>query len=455
MNFLHTYDGKDDYYTVTLERTGRIWYYRRVFNSMSCDKNGRKCIDAARRNGIHGQVSRYLNTLGSWSTYRDLTSLEEVPERVAQLTGAFFGVKGLVEGHPRLAGILGAIIAIHALEYATAGAATTITRLYGRGRPLVFYGGVTVRDSPGFAKKAGFINRLTGGWVLDARGCRFSEAGRTWSCQSITLEIGDGPRTLTRIQSYSLPQREFYFDRPVYVPGAGPEPAEGTRYVAIQRVIDLVRGNDSPDSIPGFIGQINEFENAVGLGAVKRAFFGLNWLTVDEGERDGGAFDSVDYDALVKGLPPGSPIQSGGYYQVSRGTTVPVSSSPGSGGWPSTTRPATSSPVGYGASLFGARPAAVRVTPGPAAQTPGGIPLDSVKARIVIDGKEYPLIVKRIMKNPISGVLRADAVYFDESTKQWREVAEAADRESLAQAVAEGRLAVTAPEDWPAHKIYY
>lgn len=427
---------------------------------MSCDKNGRKCIDAARRNGINGQVSRYLNTLGSWSTYRDLTSLEEVPERVAQLTGAFFGVKGLVEGHPRLAGILGAIIAIHGLEYATAGAATTLTRLYGRGRPLVFYSGVTVRDSPGFAKKAGFINRLTGGRVLDARGCRFSEAGRTWSCQSITLEVGDGPRTLTRLHSYSLPQREFYFDRPVYVPGAGPEPAEGTRYISIQRVIDLVRGNDSPDSIPGFIGQINEFENAVRLGAVKRAFFGLNWLTVDEGERDGGLLDAVDYDALVKGLPPGRPNQSGGYYQVSRGTAIPVSSSPSPGGWPSTTRPvsptATSSSVGYGASLFGSRPAAATSpTAIPVGQAPGAIPLESVKARFVTDGKEYPLIVKRIMKNPISGVLRADAVYFDELTKQWREVVEAADRESLAQAVAEGKLAVTAPEDWPAHKIYY
>lgn len=425
---------------------------------MSCEKNGRKCVDAARRNGIYGQVSRYLSTLGNWGTYRDLTSVEEIPERVAQLTGAFFGVKGLLEGHPCLTGILGAIIGIHAVEYATASAATTLTRLYGRGKPLVIYSGVTVRDNPGFAKKANFINRLTGGRVLDARACYFGESGRTWSCQSISLEVGDTLRTMTRIQSYSLPQREFFFDRPVYIPGAHPDPAEGERYVTIQRVIDMVRGNDTPDSIPGFIGQINEFENATGLGAVKRAFYAVNWVTVDEGERDGGGLDDVDYEALVKGLQPGSRNQGGGYYQVSKTSPIPVSK-PISGLWPSTTRPAATSPTssttGYGASLFGARPAAIPVTPGTTTQVPGGSPLDRVTARFVIDGKEYPLIVKRIMKNPITGALRADAVYFDDSTKQWREVVEDADREQLAQAVAEGKLPVTPPDDWPSIKLYY
>ncbi|MBN1992737.1 MAG: hypothetical protein JW953_08515 [Anaerolineae bacterium] len=49
---------------------------------MSCEKNGRRAGNAARRNGIWGQVSRYLNTLGSWSTYRDLTGLDQIPERV-------------------------------------------------------------------------------------------------------------------------------------------------------------------------------------------------------------------------------------------------------------------------------------------------------------------------------------------------------------------------------------
>ncbi|MBE7556707.1 MAG: hypothetical protein HS126_37125 [Anaerolineales bacterium] len=65
---------------------------------MSCEKNGRKFSDAARRNGIGGQVSRYLNTLGSWSTYRDIGSAEEIPERITQVTGAYFGIKGLIEG---------------------------------------------------------------------------------------------------------------------------------------------------------------------------------------------------------------------------------------------------------------------------------------------------------------------------------------------------------------------
>ena len=51
---------------------------------MACDRNARGCSNAARRNGIWGQASRYLNTIGSWNTYRDLKSFDQIPERLAQ-----------------------------------------------------------------------------------------------------------------------------------------------------------------------------------------------------------------------------------------------------------------------------------------------------------------------------------------------------------------------------------
>ena len=62
---------------------------------MSCGKNGQRCADAAKLNGISGQISRYLNTLGSLGTYRDLSKLEDIPGRVAEVTAAYFGVKGV------------------------------------------------------------------------------------------------------------------------------------------------------------------------------------------------------------------------------------------------------------------------------------------------------------------------------------------------------------------------
>ncbi|MEW5961866.1 MAG: hypothetical protein AB1801_29445, partial [Chloroflexota bacterium] len=150
--------------------------------------------DPTRRNGIIHQTQRYLDTLGRWSTYRDLGRAEEIPERIAQVTGAFFGLKGLVEGHPRLAGLLGIIIGLHALEQLTGGLATTGMRLYGRGRPVASYRGIMIRKSPFTPRTAAAMNRLTGGRVLAATGYYFFEGGRTWHCQSTTLQFGDEAR---------------------------------------------------------------------------------------------------------------------------------------------------------------------------------------------------------------------------------------------------------------------
>jgi hypothetical protein len=236
---------------------------------LSCEKGARRYSrDAATRNGIGGQVNRYLNTLGSWSTYRDIGSAEEIPERIAQVTGAYFGIKGLIEGHPRLVGVLGAIIGVHALEKVTGGMATTGMRLYGRGKPVASYRGIMIRKSPFTERSARALNRLTGGRVLAASGYYFFEGGRTWHSQSTTVQLGDEARTLTRVKSFSLPQREYFFDRPVTVPGDR-EPAEGEKTIPIQRVIDTVKGDEKPDAILGFIGGINELEGITLLRNIK------------------------------------------------------------------------------------------------------------------------------------------------------------------------------------------
>ena len=420
---------------------------------MSCDTGAKKySSSAAKRNGIGSQVSRYLNTLGSWSTYRDLGSAEEIPERIAQVTGAYFGIKGLIEGHPRVAGVLGVIIGVHALEKVTSGIATTGMRLYGRGKPVASYRGIMIRKSPFTPKAAGVMNRLTGGRVLEANGYYFFEGGKTWHTQSTTFQVGDEPRTLTRVKSFSIPQREYFFDRPVTVPGDR-EPAEGEKTIPIQRVIDTVKGDEEPDTIPGFIGSVNELEGVTPLRNIKHTLFAANWLLVDPGERDGSSGEYVDYETLVKGTPT---TGSGGVYQVARPASSTAS---GSNYWPSTTRipirmattpepirPArsTSPPQAqpYGPDLFRSGAAA--------GQANSLAPAERYKDRIRIGSKDYPPVVKRVVLSPFSaGGRKADAVYYDDDLNQWREVVDEEDRVNLARAVDEGRLSIIEPNDWP------
>jgi hypothetical protein len=405
---------------------------------LSCAQNGNRAAAANQRNGIVGQVGRYLNTLGSWSTYRDLNKAEEIPERIAQVTATFLGVKGFVAGHPRLTGLLGVIIGIHALEQVTGGLATTGMRLYARGQPVARYRGLLIRKSPFTPRQARLLNRVTGGRVLAANGYYFFEGGRTWHCQSMTLQVGDTPRSFTRVQSFSLPQREYFFDRPVSVPGAE-EAGSAEKNLPIQRVVDVIKGAEEPDGVPGFIGSVNELEGLTPLKGLKHALFAANWLLLDEGEREGQA-EQIDYEGLVKGTGQSSGLGRGGVYQVARSV-----GSAGSG-WPSTSRipirsvdrAGTAQP--YGANLFSSR------KPAP---SPPRRPAEQYRDRLRIGEREYPLVVKRVTTHPLSGQRKADAVYYDDTLQQWRAVVEDEDKIKLARAVDAGRLAVVDPADWP------
>jgi hypothetical protein len=417
------------------------------------DKSPRS-VSVARRNGLIGQVNRYLNTIGSWSTYRDLDSIEAIPHRLAQVTAAYLGLKGVALGHPRLAGLLGVVIAVHALEQLTGGLATAGMRLCARGRPLATYRGLLIRPSPFTPRTVRLLNRLTGGRVLAARGYYFFEAGKTWHCQSLTFHLGDQPRTLTWVQSFSLPQREFFFDRPVVVSGEQ-EPAAGEKTIAIQRVVDVVKGEEDPDTVPGFLGSVNELEGLTPLRGVKQALFMADWLLIDPGERDGGGGGYADYEALVKGTPPGGgSAGSGGVYLV----PSPAGGPPTGSGWPSTTRlplrPSHSSPQSAWPASVPSPPPPPPPPPheselfgsGPAVQSHPAI---RYKDRLRIGHKDYPLVVKRVVRSPFNGDERkADAVYYDE-VGLWREVVNEEDRLSLARAVEEGRLTLVEPAQWP------
>jgi hypothetical protein len=113
------------------------------------------------------------------------------------------------------------------------------------------YRGITIRKSPFTPEAAQALDQVTGGRLSLTAGYYFFESGRTWHCQSLTLQFGSEVRSLTQLHSFSLPQREFFFDRPVVVP-SDREPEEGERTISIQRIIDLVKGGELPETIPGF-----------------------------------------------------------------------------------------------------------------------------------------------------------------------------------------------------------
>jgi hypothetical protein len=259
---------------------------------LSCDRNGRKCADAARRNGIAGHISRYLNTITNWSSYRDVENLAALPGRLKEITAWFFGIDG------RIRGVFGVMIATHLVQQLTGAVTTAAVRVAVRGRPFGRWRGITLRESP-ISPLAGRVhNFFLRGRVEEAKGFYFHESGRTWHCHVARYRLGDTIKTLNQVQSLSFPGRQYFFDREL------PE----------QDVVDLVLGDKDPDNVPGYVGSINELDTLLGTKPVKQMLYFGNWLLVDEGERDaGGAGDVVDYDSYARPGPGGGPYNSPHY----------------------------------------------------------------------------------------------------------------------------------------------
>jgi hypothetical protein len=382
---------------------------------MACDRNGRRCASAAARNGISGYVSRYLNTLTNWQTYGEVGNVEDIPQRILDVTARFFGLDG------RIKGIFGILIATHLTEQITGAVATMAARLALRGKPFGRYRGITLRESPISPRVARGQARLLGASrVLAGKGSYFHESGRTWHCNSTTYRVGDMAKTLTHIQSLSLPNREYFFDREL-------QP---------QDVVDLVLGDRDPDTMPGYIGACNEIDGLLGVTkGIKRMMYVGNWLLVDEGERDAGA-EVVDYGDLGRG-------PSRGYAPSSSGS--PSSPPGGYGGWsnPSYRRSGMSDmhrrygPQGYSSDV---RPAEEdeRVSRHDFVGSlwdagPNGLPKQSIS----VDGKEVPLSIRSISVAP-DGRRLADAYYY--RNNQWWRVRDDRTRAAIAEDVAQGVL---------------
>jgi hypothetical protein len=394
---------------------------------MSCDRNGRRCSSAASRNGISGYFSRYLNTVTNWQTYGDVGNIEDIPQRVLDVTARFFGLDG------RIKGVFGVLIATHLAEQITGAVATMAARLTLRGKPFGRYRGITLRESPISPRVGRAQARILGASrVLESRGFYFHESGRTWHCNSTTYRVGDTPKTLTHIQSLSIPNREYFFDREL-------QP---------QDVVDLVLGDRDPDTIPGYIGSCNEIDGVLGFTkAIKRLLYVGNWLLVDEGERDAGE-ELVDYGDLGRG-PDGQPSSpsSGSPWRSPSGSGAPG----GYGGyrspslragpdWSNTYR--RYGPQGYTSDVQAVVDDDYRVDP---ASFVGNLWDTGHNGRprqtMSVDGREVPLSIRGIRTAP-DGRRLADAWYY--RNNQWWPVKSERTREAIAMDVAQGVLATDA-----------
>ncbi len=353
---------------------------------MSCNGKNKQCAAAAGRNGVWCVANKYLGTLGSLSSYQDLNSLEQVPGRVDQITAAFFGLAGLgnlTQGRwPRFIGRAAMVgLAIHAAEQATANVATAAIRSgLKRGQPVAKYRNVIIREQP--------QPPAARGDVLAAKGYYFHEGGRTWRAESVTWNVNGSPRTLTRVKSYSLPYREHYFDRPLTLGGdtevgqLGDDREARTLY--IQRVIDVVKGDEAAAAVPGHIGSTNELENITPLGDIKRAFVMANWYLVDESERDDPAANRevLNYGNMLTGVDSTRENEPG-YYQL-KPASSPATAKPAAGGGGSNPYRQQVETLAQAATIPTARSPVAAEPAAKAAEAPG-----IAQARIVPSGNHW------------------------------------------------------------------
>lgn len=83
--------------------------------------------------------------------------------------------------------------------------------------------------------------------VKAGEGLMFEVGGKTWHRGTLTFQTSQGERTLTHLQSLSLPSTHYYFDRPL----------------GDNETVGIVTGQKGfePKQLPGYAGQVSEVES--------------------------------------------------------------------------------------------------------------------------------------------------------------------------------------------------
>jgi hypothetical protein len=92
-----------------------------------------------------------------------------------------------------------------------------------------------------------FLNKrdvLMGARILNSQGTLFETGGRAWHLGTTGVETSRGKQTITHLQSLTIPQDHFYFDRAV----------------SNKQAVELANGRTKPEQIPGFVGHVSQTE---------------------------------------------------------------------------------------------------------------------------------------------------------------------------------------------------
>ncbi|MFC1975327.1 hypothetical protein ACFLXQ_02890 [Chloroflexota bacterium] len=226
------------------------------------------------------------------------------------------------------------------------------------------------------------LNRLDSGLglVRDSGGMMLEIKGQTWHRGTLEVSTAQGERTITHIQSMSLPQQHYYFSRRL-----SDNEAVGT--VTGQKGFD-------PKYMDGYIGQISEVESLV-----------PTWARIKK--------------SLIRGqlLWGGHSNQKGRPAQQAQ-TQAPKNKSK---------RPARPVAAGQRQSE-------------PQNEETGLFPLEKIGDRVSLAGQDYPVIVRRVVNSPANKRPLADAAYYDAEADAWKVVTDEEARSRLANQVRVGAI---------------
>ena len=264
---------------------------------MVCNRNGERCANAGRRNGIVSHMNKAVGSMSSWQAL-DLAAQasrnwQDVPGALTDMGLGMVGMSRNAQGQLRLQNLAGVQLAVHALEYGTSAAATSLIRAGVRGKPYGQYRGVIFRKNPylplmqkvrDYQKFVGPLNPRN--WYKPAvtDGFYFHQGGQTWSALVTEHQVTpDTQKTLMSVKQIGFPSRGHYFDR----------------RIDERDVADVVLGDRDPETIAGYLGSTNEVDAVVEpFGRAKKALMAANWLLVDDTERDIRVTDRVDYGTM-------------------------------------------------------------------------------------------------------------------------------------------------------------
>ena len=256
--------------------------------------------------------------------------------------------------------------------------------------------------------------------VIKSDGLMFELSGKTWHRGTVVIKTAQGERTITHLQSLSAPGTHYYFSRRL-------DDNEAVGIVSNQKGFDPKHLPDrSGTPATGYVGQISEVESLLPVWAsIKRGLIRahLHWGAVSPQDRNEQRTTEVVGPASVRSPGPSGSVvpgannphqsEAGGKEKRSRQSKATAASKP-------TAQPNDDMPQPkVGTDIH---------------------PLDNIGPRVQIGDKEYKVMVSRVRPAKTGQPSLAEATYYDDEAKVWKEITDPKIREKLAAQVEAGML---------------